>query len=118
MRYFYYKIFSILKKIPTNTTPSYNALLIVVLLQAINLFTIRALLLKYFKILLFPSINNTFLSTALVLFGILFALNYFFLLNNIDGIVEKYDKIKKRERVIKNIMLIIYLVLTFLFMRI
>lgn len=118
MKYIYYKIFSILKKIPTNTTPSYNALIIVVLLQGINLFTIRALLLKYFKVSLFPSINNKFLTTAIVIFVILYALNYFFLLNNSDKIVEKYDKIKKQEKIIRNILFIFYLVLTFLFMRI
>ena len=104
MRYFYYRIYKQLTKIKTNDTPYLNAMLLIVMLQGLNIYTIFTVLSFYFNY----EIDKNLSSWSL--FSIVLILNYFYLFRQREKIINRYQNETKEDQTWGAILLIFYIV--------
>ena len=109
MKYFYYRIYKALKKVRTNDTPAFNAMILVVALQGMNIFSIH-MLIKHFVSLEFEKIPT--LTMGMLVYIILLIPNYFYLFRNREEIMKKYQDETKGERTWGIIGLLFYIVVS------
>lgn len=113
MKYLYYKLWKIFKRIPTNDMPATNAMLFISMCHLANIFVIQIILdYNSFVNMKFNSKNEIYSYTIpLGLFVI--ALDYLFIYRNRNKIYEKHKDESKRQKLIGNILLILYIVVSF-----
>ena len=93
----YYWMYMTLRKIKTNDTPSFNAIILLCILQMANFGTISIIGAYLFKIdTLTDRSNAVYIGLSLYIF--LFVINYFLLYAHRDQILEKYkDMLSDRK---------------------
>lgn len=109
MKYLYYKLWQCFKRIPTNDMPATNAMIFITTWQFLNLSLVYILLKYYFHIKF--TIDNYI--TIVVIYSVLTLLNYLFLYKKRMMIYEKYKDESKKQKLIGNILLILYIVGSF-----
>ena len=110
MKYLYYKLFQTIKPAKTNTSPKLSALLFMIILEYINIITIK---LAIFGNKDFRFANKGDVKTyALVIGVILFTLNYFYLFKNHTKIYSKYKGEKKSNYRMGFVYLALYILFT------
>lgn len=112
MNYFYFIIFLNLKKIRTNTTPGYNALLFLAVLNTVNVFSI----LPFFNFFFRNRIaENNYKVVPVIIFAIVFFVDYYFIYNKHEKIYNKYIKETRKQRVNGYILFVFYVIFTVFF---
>lgn len=106
MKYLYYKLYSLCRKIPINSDPEYSAIRILAPVQAMNIIILLALGNYFLKINFYQEV--VFIP-ILVIFAILsYFINYFLFNKNREKILEKYKNESKIKSIIGYILLAIY----------
>jgi len=92
----YFLIYTDFKKVKTNDTPAYNALLVLSLLQSMNFLSLGAVVNYFLKIEIDK--NNATYFGIFVAF-LLLLINYFYIFRKKDAIEKKYESksIAKRQ---------------------
>jgi len=113
MKYCYYRIYQLIKKVKTNDTPAFSALLLLVLVQTINIATILSLI-KYFTKIEFLKQNIVIggLAISFLFLGVEFKV----LFGKINSICKKYENETKAERQKGSIYVISYILLSLIFL--
>ncbi len=113
MKYLYFKLWQFFKKIPTNDMPATNAMLFISMCHLANIFVLQIFLdYNSFMNIRFGSKNEIYSYTIpLGLFVI--GLDYLLLYKSRDRISEKYKDESKRQKLIGNIFLILYILGSF-----
>jgi Ca2+/Na+ antiporter len=109
MRYIYFRIFQQLKRVKTNDTPAFNALLLLVILQGLNIFTIISVV-RYF--INFEISKEVGLIGSLILYFLLLAIEFKTLFGKKDEICKRFANETKEERKRGTIYLLLYIVLS------
>lgn len=109
MKYFYYRIYKALTKLKTNKTPAFNAMILVVALQGMNIFSVY-MLINYFLNLEFE--NKQTVTMGLSLYIILLIPNYFYLFRKKEKIMRKYQNETKEDRTWGIIGLLLYIIVS------
>lgn len=113
MKYLYYKLWQTFKRIPTNDMPATNAMFFISMCHLANIFVIQIILdHNSFVNMKFGSKNEIYSYTVpLGLFVI--GLDYLFLYRNREKLYKKYKDESKRQKLIGNILLILYILVSF-----
>jgi Ca2+/Na+ antiporter len=113
MRYLYYKLFRIFTRIKTNDMPATNAMIFLSICHFANIFVIHIFLsLNSFVSMKFNSKTEIF-SFTLPLCILVYVLNYLFLYKKRDKIFEKYKNERSINKILGNVLLILYIVGSF-----
>jgi len=113
MKYLYYKLWQTFKRIPTNDMPATNAMIFISMCHFVNIFIIHLILsLNLFVSMKFNS-NNEIYTFVGIIYSSLTLLDYLFLYRNREKIYEKYKDESKKQKLIGNILLILYIVGSF-----
>lgn len=113
MKYLYYKLWQTFKRIPTNDMPATNAMIFISMCHFVNIFIIHLILsLNSFVSMKFNS-NNEIYTFVGIIYSSLTLLDYLFLYRNREKIYEKYKDESKKQKLIGNILLILYIVGSF-----
>jgi len=113
MKYLYYKLWQTFKKIPTNDMPATNAMIFLCMCHAANFITIHLILATYSIIPLNFNSKIEIYSFSILLFSVITLLDYLFLYRNREKLYEKYKDESKRQKLTGNILLILYIVVSF-----
>ena len=109
MRYLYYRLWQLFTRIKTNDMPATNAMIFLTLWQSLNLSLIY-ILLKYFSILKIDlKTKGEIYIFAGITYSIFTIINYFYLYKNRDKLNDKYKNENKKQKIIGNILLIVYI---------
>jgi len=101
------------KRIPTNDMPATNAMIFIAMCQFANIFIIHLMLsLNSIASMKFSSKSEVYAFTVPMCF-IVYVLDYLYLYRNKDKIYEKYKDESKRQKLIGNILLILYIFVSF-----
>ena len=113
MRYLYYRLWQLFTKIKTNDMPATNAMIFISMCEFANLFVIQ-IIFEYFLFLKidFSSKYNIYFFT-IPLGIIVYIINYFYLYKNRESLYKKYKNEGEKQKIIGNILLIIYVVGSF-----
>ena len=113
MRYLYYRLWYFFKKIKTNDMPATNAMIFLTIWQFLNL-SLVYILLGYFSIIKIElkTKNEIYLFVG-VFYSIITIMNYFLLYKKQDKLYEKYKNESKKQKLIGNILLILYIFWSF-----
>jgi hypothetical protein len=109
MRYFYYRIYQQLKRVKSNDTPAFNALLLLAVLQGLNIFTAISII-RYF--INFEISKNFGYSCSLVLCLTLLFVGFKTLFGKQNEICKRYENETKKERRKGTIYLLSYIILS------
>lgn len=109
MRYFYYRIYQQLKKVKSNDTPAFNALLLLVVLQCLNVFTAISVIRFFVN---FEISKRFVLTSSLVFYFILLAIEFKTLFGKQNEICKRYENESKEERHKGTIYLLSYIILS------
>jgi hypothetical protein len=109
MRYFYYRIYTQLKKVKSNDTPAFNALMLLVLLQTINIATVLSLITFFLKLEIGKS-QIVFGGLALTFILALFEFKTLF--RDSKEICRQYENETINEKRRGTIYLLLYIVLS------
>jgi len=109
MRYFYYRIFKALLNKENNNNPALPAMVLLITLQAANIFTVFDVINCNYKLEF--DIHQPVIE-GLLLFLVLFIPNYFYLLRNHDKIIKQYQSETKEDKIWGIIGLLLYIVVS------
>jgi hypothetical protein len=114
MKYLYFKLWCLFNKIKTNDTPATNAMFFMSMCHLANIFVIQIVLDQTsFVSMKFSSKNEIYCySIPIGLFVI--GLDYLYLYRNRCKIYEKYINESKNRKIAGNILLIIYILISFM----
>lgn len=110
MKYLFYKIYQILKKVKTNDTPATNSMIILSITQGINLLILQLLLSHFFNIKLYFWSKKEIILYELLIGLILYIINYIKLYKKREEIWEKYKDEGKKQSSIGYTILILYII--------
>lgn len=113
MKYLYYKLWQTFKRIPTNDMPATNAMIFLCMCHAANLITIHIILATYSLIPLNFNSKTEIYIFSILLFSVITLLDYLFLYRNRENLYEKYKDESKRQKLIGNIFLGLYIIISF-----
>lgn len=113
MKYLYYKLWQTFIGIPTNDMPATNAMIFLCMCHAANFITIHIILATYSIIPLDFNSNTEIYIFSILIFSILTLLDYLFLYRDREELYAKYKDESKRQKLIGNVMLILYIVVSF-----
>jgi len=115
MKYLYYKLWQQFKRVKTNDMPATNAMIFLTLWQGLNIFLVYIILNLYVIDISFKFTNGrNLISFALI--SLLTLMNYFFLYRNREKIFEKFKNENSRQSKLGNIMLLVYILGSFVFL--
>lgn len=110
MEYIYFRIYQLLSNIKTNDTPALNSMLLLVILQAFNIFSIAII----FNSMHFYTLSkNQAYLFAITFYILLLIPNYLFLYRKLKKIISKYENEPKSVRLGRSIMVFSYIILSF-----
>jgi hypothetical protein len=109
MRYFYYRIYKILTKVKTNNTPAFNAMVLIVTLQGLNIFSAFMAINYFFK---WEFDKQQIIICGLSLYIILLIPNYLYLFSKRDKIIRKYQNETKEDTTWGIVGLLLYIVVS------
>lgn len=113
MKYLYYKLWQTFKRIPTNDMPATNAMIFIAMCQFANIFIIHLMLsLNSLASMKFSSKSEVYAFTVPMCLTV-YVFDYLYLYRNREKIYEKYKDESKRQKLIGNILLILYIVVSF-----
>jgi purine-cytosine permease-like protein len=111
MKYLYYKNFQIFRKIKTNDTPEFNAMIILSVCQYVNILTLLVFFNHFFIGLQKPILSRSeivyysFASAFVIMF-----INYFLLYKKREKICEKYKNESKIKSMLGYVIFLIYII--------
>ena len=106
MRYFYYRIYQLLKKVKTNDTPAFNALLLLGLLHTINIATVLSLIKFFTKVELG---KQQVVVGGLAVSFLLLIIEFKTLFHKKDEIYKQYENETKEKRRRGTVYLLLYI---------
>lgn len=113
MRYLYYKVWQNFKKTPTNDMPATNAMFFIAICQFANIFIIHLLLsVNSLASMKFGSRREIYAFTVPMSL-IVFIFDYLYLYRNRDKIYEKYKDESNKHKLIGNLLLALYIIISF-----
>ena len=113
MRYLYYKLWQLFTKVKTNDMPATNSIFFLSMCHIANILVIHLLLdkLSITKIDLESKSEVYYFTIPL---GILvMILNYIYLYKSREKIYEKYKGENERQKIIGNILIVLYIIVSF-----
>lgn len=113
MRYLYYHLWKLLSKIKTHDMPATNAMILISMVHFLNLSLIY-IFINYLSLVKIHFASRIYIYISAISLGVVvYTINYFYLYRNKDRLFEKYKYEGKRSIIIGNILLIFYLVGSF-----
>jgi len=112
MEYIYYRIFFQLKKVKTNDTPVFNALIFLIVFQALNIISVCGVINHYIKIYLF---KNQILMIAIVFSLLLFILNFMYFFRNHKEIFKRYENETEKSKRRGIVYVLLYIIISVVF---
>ena len=109
MKYLYYKLWQLFTKIKTNDMPATNAMIYITLWQFLNLSLLYILFANYSEIESELISKHEIYIISGTVNSILTLLNYLFLYKSRDKIYEKYQVENKKQKLLGNILLALYI---------
>ena len=106
---FYYTLYKALIKGRPNDSLAFNAMILLMTLQAFNILSLLAIINYYLKIDLTKMQS---IGVSIILFIILFLLDFLFLFGKLDILKVKYNNESKSERTLRNIYFITYVLIS------
>ncbi|PZX15007.1 hypothetical protein LX69_02337 [Breznakibacter xylanolyticus] len=103
MRYFHYKLFKLLLIVPTNVTPAFNAMLILITIQLSNLFS-------FFNIFKSYSGIDLYHIHYVAIYLFLFLINYLYIYRYRKETQRKYQNESKIRRHIGSLAFGVYVI--------
>lgn len=114
MRYLYYKLWQLFKKIKTNDMPATNAMIFLSICVFANIFVIHFLLSKAFHFEIgFNSRGDVYAFTIPIGISVYF-LGYLFLYKKRDKIYEKYRDESRKQKILGSLLLVLYILGSFI----
>ena len=113
MRYLYYRLWQLFTRIKTNDMPATNAMIFISGCQFFNISLIYIFLLQYSIINIHFNKRSEVLFYTIPLGIIVYLINYFYLYRFRNKLYEKYRNETKKQKVIGNILLLMYISLSF-----
>ncbi len=113
MKYLYYKLWQLFTRIKTNDMPATNAMIFITIWQFLNLSLVYILFKYYFHMKFTLSSKEDIYITIVIIYSVSTLLNYLFLYKKREKIYEKYKDESKKQKLIGNILLILYIVGSF-----
>ena len=105
----YYWIYRVLKKIPTNDNPEFNAFLGISFFQCMNVITLIGIA-NYFFVLNVP--KNIVIYSGIFIYVIITVTNYFSIFSKRDEVKKKYEKLETTRRKKGQLLLLLYVLVT------
>jgi len=105
----YFRIYSALKRVRTNDTPAFNAMILFMCLQSMNISSIFGIINYYLKI---DFTRQQAIYSSIVIFILLFIPNFKFFFGKLDIIKNKYQNESNSKRTMSNFYLIIYVLIS------
>ena len=113
MKYLYFKLWQTFKKIPTNDMPATNAMIFISMCHFANIFIINLILsLNSFASMKF-NLKSEIYAFTVPMCLLIYVLNYLCLYKDRDKVFEKYKDESKRQKFIGNILLVLYIAISF-----
>ena len=109
MRYLYYKLWQDFKRVKTNDMPATNAMIFISIIQFLNLSLIYIFIKHYFLVVINFTSKDEIYIFSILLGGIIYIINYFFLYKNRTRLYEKYKNENERSRITGNILSVLYI---------
>jgi len=113
MKYLYYKLWQTFKKIPTNDMPATNAMIFLCMCHGANIITIHIILATYSIVAIDFNSKAEIYIFSILIYSALTLLDYLFLYRNRDRIFEKYKDESGTQKLIGNILLVLYILGSF-----
>ncbi|MGC3978630.1 MAG: hypothetical protein QM751_10605 [Paludibacteraceae bacterium] len=110
--YLYYRIYKQLKKVKTNDTPAFNALMFLVVLQGLNALSVIGLIDHYMKISMRKEMVIVFVITLTVL---LFIPNFMYFFRRKEQIYKKYENETDKNRKKRSVFVLLYIIISLAF---
>ena len=107
----YYWMYRFAKRFKTNDDPAFNAYLLVVLLEGLNLITIFGIISDNY---LNKKSNNASIIIGFSIFIVVTLLNYFFIYSNRKIIVTKFSSLSPKTKTFQKVLFIGYFLFTLL----
>lgn len=96
-------------KVKTNDTPAYNAMLLIISLQAFNILSVFAILNYFYK---WKFDKQQAIIEGLSLFVILLIPNYIYLFRRRDEVLKRYQNESKVDKIWGIVYVLLYIVIT------
>jgi amino acid transporter len=110
MKYLYYTLYRNLLKVKINSIPAYSAILLMMLFEFFNIFTVLQLFPVTLQI--FPKTKNEGELSYVVVGIILLIINYFLLYKNVANLSHKYRNESEKKKLRGTILLCCYAILS------
>jgi hypothetical protein len=115
MEYIYFRIYKQLRRVKSNDTPGFNALILLIILQSLNILSLFGIVNYFIKVSLF---KNQVLIITLCLFVLLFLANFRYFFRKQKDIYERYinesDTSNKKGTAIVLVYIVFSLIIFFL----
>ncbi len=113
MRYLYYRLWQLFTRIKTNDMPATNAMIFLSMCIFANVATVH-ILLDHFSIVKINMDSRFAVYSFTVPLGLLIlSINYFLLYKYRNKLHEKYKNESKKQKILGNILLVIYIIGSF-----
>ena len=113
MKYLYYHLWQLFTKIKTNDMPATNAMIFISMCEFANIF-VGHIFLNQFSFIEINIVTKYDIYFFTISIGILiYTINYFYLYRYRNKLHEKYKNETKKQKVIGNILLILYVLGSF-----
>jgi len=109
MKYFYYRIYKALTKVKTNDTPALNAMVLIVALQGLNVFSIFDVINYFLRI---EIDKQQAMVGGLLLYVILLIPNYVYLFRKRNEIVKQYQNETQKDKTWGLVGLLLYILVS------
>ena len=109
MKYLYYKIYQILRKVKTNNTPATNSMILLSLIQGANIIALQALLNQFIHVKIKLGSKDEIILFACSLGLVIYVINYLKLYKKLEEICESYENESKTQSRIGYTVLILYI---------
>ncbi len=109
MRYFYYRIYQRLKKVESNDTPAFNALLLLTLLQILNILTLLSIVRFFVK---FEIGKQQGIICGLIISFLILIVEFKNLFHKKDEICRQYENETKEKRWRGTVYLLLYIIIS------
>lgn len=114
MRYLYFKLYQLFRKVKTNITPATNAMILMSVFQTINLLTLLYLLEHYYDINFSFKINSELDIFPVFVCIPLYGINYLFLYKYREEIWQRYINESQIKNIFGIIVLCLYFIISFI----
>ncbi len=112
MKYLYYKLCQDFKRVKSNDTPFFSALLVMCMMHNANIATLYILYCHFFNVKSQFDSKNQIILFGVIQILIIFVVDYFLLYKNKVVLSEKYKYESKKKGIIGYILLFLYIIVS------